>query len=313
MTYRRSLGPINTRWIELISIYQVWFPMIYHMLCRIDPGGASAPKSHVGTWQKRLRSFFTLPLASTSWNFMKLRYLLYTSRIQTTAIYGDLYLHLLGALDNITYYIHLTTSTYSHFSASLPSLCPSFQCCRESGISPRCLKRNLIRKYLYFGRCGTRKLWQKDAKNVPQTSTNTPKAAILFFKFWVTWINLVTFWSCLTHWPVRRRLDGPVRMETEHHWANWCCDLAFQLQEANCLSWPRNVSESCESYAIVCYRMLSYVIVCCRMTVCLKHLTLGKLLCKKHTHYHSLPAQWNAHIFTTMCILPWADLCANDI
>lgn len=180
----------------MISIYQVWFPMIYHMLCRIDAGGASAPKSHVGTWQKRLRSFFTLPLASTSWNFMKLRYLLHTSRIQTTAIYGDLYLHLLGTLDNT--FIYIWQQAHSHFSASsLPSLCPSFQCCRESGISPRCLKRNSIRKYLYFG---TRKLWQKDAKMCPK-HPQTPQKRHPYPQILG---KLVTFWLCLTHWPVRR-------------------------------------------------------------------------------------------------------------
>jgi hypothetical protein len=174
----------------MISIYQVWFPMIYHMLCRIDAGGASAPKSHVGTWQKRLRSFFTLPLASTSWNFMKLQYLLHTSRIHTTAIYGDLYLHLLGALDNtyrnIIYiyiiYILIYTFDNKHIVIS-QHLCLPFA-----------LHFNVVAKaafhldawsvtwsestftLFYFG---TRKLWQKDAKNVPQTSTNTPKAAPL--------------------------------------------------------------------------------------------------------------------------------------
>ena len=290
----------------MISIYQVWFPMIYHMLCRIDAGGASAPKSHVGTWQKRLRSFFTLPLASTSWNFMKLQYLLHTSRIHTTAIYGDLYLHLLGALDNtyrniiyiyiyiIYINIYIWQQAHSHFSASLPSLCPSFQCCRESGISPRCLKRNLIRKYLYFILLWYPEAVAKRCKKCAPNIHKHPKSGTLIPKFWVTWINLVTFWSCLTHWPVRRSCSN----------GNWASLSELVL-------WLGIPTPGGKLSFVASQRVWVLWVVCYRMTVCLKHLTLGKLLCKKHTHYHSLPAQWNAHIFTTMCILPWADLC-ND-
>ena len=295
-----------------MSIYQVWFPMIYHMLCRIDAGGASAPKSHVGTWQKRLRSFFTLPLASTSWNFMKLRYLLHTSRIQRTAIYGDLYLHLLGALDNtftvyiyiIYIYIYIWQQAHSHFSASfLPSLCPSFQCCRESGISPRCLKRNSIRKYLYFG---TRKLRQKDAKKCAPNIHKHPKSGTLIPKFWVTWLHFDHAW-------LTDLLDGPVRMETEHHWANWCCDMLWLGIPTPGGKLSFVASQRVWVLWVVCCRMLSYDRV-------LETPDIGEVALQKaytlpfiNIHYLLNEMPWNAHIFTTMCILPWADLCANDI
>ena len=123
---------------------------------RCIDGGTSAPKSHVGTWQKRLRSFFILP-GSFHIHFMKLRDL-----PEFNDCHGDITTAPSAFDDMIRYVWQQVYNKYTHIRhirhmsvhlhpisaiPSLPSLCPSFQCCRESGISPRCLKRNLIREY----------------------------------------------------------------------------------------------------------------------------------------------------------------------
>ena len=84
-----------------------------------------------------------------------------------------------------------------------------------------------------------------------------------------------------------------------NHWASLsnavkCCDfrdLAFQLQEANCLSWPRN---SQRVLWVVCCHMLSYNY---RITVCMKHLLSPAPKTIKNMHRGSCSAK-NVQVHT---------------